>query len=226
MIRGNTFGYPVTGFTDVDLGACRGRVFDQLAAGWVIVLPGAMYLPDAPLLWYTREAALAAGWNVLAVWDTYDGTGDARAWVEERAMSALAYVGNGARPVLAAKSITTLAAPIAAQLGLPAAWLTPLIAAGKRGEPSAAVTETVIRGLRAATAPSLLVGGTADALWDGALARSIPAGEVVEIPGGDHVLQIPGAPEQSIDALRIVTEAIARFLADLERPLTGSSRSR
>jgi hypothetical protein len=191
--------------TDVDLGVCKGRVFDQSADGWAIVLPGAIYLPDAPLLWFAREAALAAGRNVLAVWDTFDGQGDATEWVEERAEAAIRHVGANRRPVVIAKSLTSLAARLAGERNLPAVWLTPLLSGSSHAE-------LVVAGLSASTAPCLLIGGSADNLWDGDTARSIASAEILEIADADHALQIPGDPTKSIEALRTVTEAIARFL--------------
>ena len=206
---------------DVDLGVCLGRVFDRGADAWAIVLPGANYSPDAPLLWFAREAALAAGRNVLAVWDTFDGGGDAMAWVEQRAEAAVHHVGAEMRPLLIAKSLSSLASPLAARLQLPAVWVTPLISAH-----ATSLAADVVNGLSAATAPSLLVGGTADATWDGALARSIPTGEVVEVADGNHALQISGAPMKSIEALLVVTEAIARFLRDRAAEERGHEGSR
>lgn len=170
--------------TDVDLGVCRGMRFDRGADAWVVLLPGANYPTTAPLLWFAREAALAAGRNVLAVVDSRRGRGDdPYRWAEERAEAALRHVGAGARPILVAKSITSLAAPLAARLGLPAVWLTPLI-----NEAGTSISQAVIDGLAEASAPFLLIGGSADPSWDGARARSLVRGEVLEIRDADHLL--------------------------------------
>lgn len=192
--------------TDVDLGVCQGARFDIGADAWVILLPGARYPTTAPLLWFAREAALAAGRNVLAVLDSRDAnSGDPHQWTDERAEAALHHVGDGARPILIAKSITSLAAPLAARLGLPAVWLTPLL-----GE------DAVVDGLAAATAPFLLIGGTADPSWDGARARSLRSAKVLEIADADHALQIPGDADRSLDALRGVSAAIAEFIGSVD----------
>lgn len=98
--------------TEVDLGPCRGLRFDCGSDAWVIVLPGANYPTTAPLLWFAREAALAAGRNVLAVVDSHDGASDPQQWAEERAAAALNHLEDAARPILVAKSITSLAAPL------------------------------------------------------------------------------------------------------------------
>jgi hypothetical protein len=206
----------------VDLGACRGVVHDCGVDRWAILLPGANYTPDAPLLWFAREVALAARRNVLAVVDTYERDRDASAWVDERAEAALRHAGSNDRPLLVAKSLTSLAAPLAARLGLPAIWLTPLIGRG-----GTSVSDAVVEGLTAATAPFLLVGGTSDPSWDGDIARSFPKAEVLELPGADHALQVPSDVARSLDALRTVVEGMSGFvdrLAGGRRPVTGSQR--
>lgn len=194
--------------TDVDLGVCRGHVFDGGADRWAILLPGAGYPVTAPLLWFAREAALAGGWNVLAVSDTFNRTDDPLRWVEERAQAAIRHVDGATPPLLIAKSLTSLAAPLAARLGLPAVWLTPLINAA-----GASVSQVVTDGLAAASAPCLLVGGTADPSWDAAIARSVPRAEVLEIGDADHLLQITGDPAGSVDVLHRVVSTVATFIA-------------
>ena len=193
---------------DVDLGVCRGKAFDIGADRWVILLPGAGYAVTAPLLWFAREAALAGGWNVLAVSDTFNGTDDPLRRAEERAEAAIRHVDGASPPLLIAKSLTSLAAPLAARLGLSAVWLTPLINAA-----GTSVSQLVTDGLAAASAPCLLVGGSADPTWDTAIARSVPRAEVLEIGGADHRLQIPGDVAGSVDALHRVVSAVATFIA-------------
>jgi len=202
--------------TDVDLGVCRGQAFDAGADRWVILLPGANYPPTAPLLWFAREAALAGGWNVLALTDTFNRTDDPLRWVEERANAAIQHVDGPTSPLLIAKSLTSLAAPLAARLGLSAVWLTPLINAA-----DVSVSRVVLDGLAAASAPCLLVGGTADPTWDAAIARSVPNAEVLEICEADHLLQIPGDVAGSVDALLRVVSAVATFIAG---PNTGDDQ--
>jgi len=189
---------------ELDLGLCRARRYATGAARWAIILPGAMYLPDAPLLWFAREAVLASGYNALAVWDTYHRDGDAREWVEIRLMAALDQVPDRT-PLLISKSLTSLASRIAAARNLPGVWLTPLVAAG---HPAAL---QVMEGLAAGRAPCLLVGGAADSSWDAAATRSVPQATIVEIADGDHALQVPGDVPRSLQALQTVTAAVATF---------------
>ncbi len=191
--------------SELDLGPCRGRVYDIGTDRWAVILPGAKYLPDAPALWFAREAALAAGRNVVAVWDTFDRTSEARRWVLERLEACLEFVADP-KPLLIAKSLTTLATGVAAERELPAVWLTPLLA----GDPRAA---HVVDGLRRAAAACLLVGGTADEVWDGELAESIATAKVVEIADADQALEVPGDIGRSIDVLRVVARAVEEFAA-------------
>ncbi len=193
--------------TDIDLGPCRARKYETGAARWAVILPGAMYLPDAPLLWFSREAVLAAGCNVLAVWDTFDHRGDRQQWVDERLQAALEHV-PATTPLLVTKSLTSLAARAAAERALPAVWLTPLISDVHPDAPA------VVAGLRASRAATLLVGGTADVSWDGATARAaVPHATVLEIADADHVLQVPGDLERSLAALATVARAVGDFAA-------------
>ncbi len=189
---------------DVDLGVCRGRSYAGDPARVVVVLPGARYLPFAPLLWFAREVALARGWSVLEVWDEYvDRSLDPWQWVDGRAEAALARAGE-AEILLVTKSISSRAATIAAERKLTGVWLTPLL-----HEPE------IAQGFERLSAPALLIGGTADESWDGELARR--AGhEVLELEGANHVLQIACDPLASVDALRRVVERIDAFVGALD----------
>jgi hypothetical protein len=193
----------------VELGPCSGTVFDSGASTWVVILPGAGYSAQSPLLWFARRAATDAGRNVLAVVDTYDRTVDAVAWVDERTEAALAFIRDrDPRPALITKSLTSLASSIAARDALPAIWLTPLIAAGHE------LTATVVAGLRGGSVPRLLIGGTADPSWDGAVARSFTKAEVLELDGADHGLEVTDLRTSAIN-LVTVAEAIRAFLEGL-----------
>jgi hypothetical protein len=120
-------------------------------------------------------------------------------------------------PLLIGKSLGTMAASLAADRSLPAVWLTPVL-----------TVPWVIAGLERATAPCLLVGGTADKLWDGALARRLTP-HVFEVDGADHGMYVPGPLTDSIAVLARVVTAVEEFLdaigwpgADAVRP-GGSS---
>jgi predicted alpha/beta-hydrolase family hydrolase len=124
-------------------------------------------------------------------------------WVGRQAAAGLdemAAATGAADLLVMAKSFGTLAAPLVAERCLPAVWFTPLL------------TEApTVAALRRAAAPSLLVGGTADPFWDGAIARSITP-HVVEIEGADHQLFVPGPLAASATVLGTVATAVERFL--------------
>jgi hypothetical protein len=126
------------------------------------------------------------------------------------------WVAGEAEPLLAertalviGKSLGTLAAGLTAARGLPAVWLTPLLAVPWAVPP-----------LRRASAPFLLVGGTADQLWDGALARSLSP-YVLEVEGADHGMLLPGAVGASVPVLGQVVAAVEEFLDGLGWPAAG-----
>lgn len=197
---------------ELRLGRYQAMTFDQGAASWAIVLPGAGYSAQAPMLWYARRAALAAGRSVLVVTDAFDRErDDPLEWVEARCAAAFRHVqGDGPRPLLIAKSLTSLAARFAAAEGLPAVWLTPLIA--DRGSRVAA---EVLAGLRAGTEARLLVGGSEDPSWDGAVAATLSNAEILELRDADHSLEVPADVTRSLDNLKRVADAVGRFTTRL-----------
>jgi len=167
-----------------------------------VLLPGLRYPTHAPLLWFSREVALARGYEVVELREPPPRDGDPFAWLRERAARLL-----GERPsegdVVIGKSLGSEAAGLVAERGLRAIWLTPLLD-----------RESVLAGLAAAQRPALLVGGTADPTWrPQALPAERPQLTLLELDGLDHALQRPGDPLASLEALRAVTERIERFLA-------------
>ncbi len=64
------------------------------------------------------------------------------------------------------------------------------------------------------SAPTLLIGGTADPLWDSNVAAASSA-EVLEVAGADHSLEFGGAVAPAIAALRLVMERMASFVDNL-----------
>jgi hypothetical protein len=158
----------------VDLGPCAGYEYEGDPARTAIALPGAM-LAGMPALWFAFEPLVDDGWRVVLVWDEYLGRSqEPSQWAISRAKAAAAHAGE-VRLVMA-KSLTTRVAGIAADWGWAAVWLTPLLD-----------DEDSVAGLRRRTAPALLVGGTADPSWDGALARELSE-DVLEVEGADHGL--------------------------------------
>jgi hypothetical protein len=171
-----------------------------------VVVPGLQYSADGPLLMYAGLAVDRRGGTVRRInWtlpDFGDGDGE-RAWVASRvseAIDAVVAATGVAAPVLIGKSLGSLAAPVAADRGLPAVWLTPVL-----------TDEPTVAALRRAAAPCLLIGGTADKVWDGRLAWSVTP-HVLEIDGADHGMFVPGRLQESAAVLGQVITAVENFL--------------
>ncbi|MEU5692966.1 hypothetical protein [Actinosynnema sp. NPDC020468] len=175
---------------------------DRLA----LVLPGGGYTPARPLLHLTRLVLLSLGWTVREVWwrpPAWPNPEERTAWVAEQASAALAEE-TASRVLLVGKSLGSPAAGLAAERALPAVWLTPLL-----------VEPAVVDRLRAATAPTLLVGGAADALWHADRAREL-GHALLEVPEADHALEVPADPVRSARILVEVTDRLNRFVAALD----------
>ena len=162
-----------------------------------VVLPGRMFGPYSPLLFYPTLALQARDVPVRAVhWPESPGT-DA-GWVRAQVEPLLDEVGA---TLIVGKSLGSFAAHLAAERGLAGIWLTPLLK-----DPG------VVAALRVATAPQLLVGGTADELaWDGAVARDLSP-HVCEVAGADHGMIVPGPLAASAAVLGRVVTAVEHFL--------------
>ena len=169
----------------------------------LVILPGARYPTRAPLLWFSREVAVARGYGVLEVLDEPPAGEDPFAWARDRASRALEH-DPSAHDVVIGKSLTSEAAGLVADRGLPAIWLTPLL-----DRPS------VLKGLDRTPSPTLLVGSTADQTWRPASLPDNVMLDLLELDGLDHGLQLPGDPLASLKALRTVTKRIDRFLGAL-----------
>jgi hypothetical protein len=186
----------------VDLGLCPGYEYAGDPGRTAVVLPGAI-LGGMPVAAFAIAPLTARGWRVVQLWDTWDRETDPVAWATARTEAALGYAGT--THLVIAKSITTLAAGVAADLALPAAWLTPLV-----------LDAACADGLRARSARALAIGGSADPAWNGALAREL-ADEVVELEDADHGLA-------RLDDLRRVADAVGAFADALRAPLARPPR--
>ena len=171
-----------------------------------VLLPGGGYMPARPLLHFARAVLVRHGWSVQEIWweppPTSWNMDEREKWVLDRARQAVD-AEQADRVLLVGKSLGTLAAPLAADRGLPAIWFTPLITLGG-----------VLEALRRSAAPTLLVGGTHDRWWDGAAVRTLDH-QYVEIPGADHGLELGDDPVGSVQILKDVTAAVSRFVEGL-----------
>ncbi|MFC0528416.1 alpha/beta hydrolase [Phytohabitans kaempferiae] len=180
-----------------------------------LVIPGGMFGPHAPLLMYAAEAARARAASVRPFsWSRPDEPRhldpSARGpWVladVTPALDRLAREWPAATPLLIGKSLGSYASVLAADRGLPAVWLTPVL-----------TDPWVVDGLRRMTAPFLLVGGTADRMWDGDLARGLTP-HTLEVEGADHGMHVPGRLASSAAVLGQVATAVEDFLDEAVWP--------
>ncbi|KAB8190806.1 alpha/beta hydrolase [Nonomuraea phyllanthi] len=191
MVPERIFGFPTRHQGDPD------RV--------AVLLPGGGYMPARPLLHYARTVLAHHGWTVQEVWwepPTAGSYAEREAWVVERARAAVDAESAG-QVLLVGKSLGTLAASFAAERRLPAIWLTPLLN-----------VESVVAGVRRSQEPTLLVGGTADTVWDAELVRGL-GHPYLEVPDANHGMEIVEDPVRSAGILRDVTAEMARFVSGL-----------
>ncbi|MGN6636449.1 MAG: hypothetical protein ACTHJ6_13470 [Oryzihumus sp.] len=147
------------------------------------------------------------GWSVREVrWENGD-----RATAEEAAREAAHALDQvtARQHVVVAKSLGGSALPHAVKRGLPGVWLTPVLT-------SPAVAKATAR----LTAPSLVVGGTADQFWD-SHAGVGPGARVLELRGADHCLEYGTDVYRSLGALREVVDAVAAFVDALDGESTA-----
>ncbi|MYX15626.1 alpha/beta hydrolase [Streptomyces sp. SID8374] len=179
-----------------------------------LVVPGVGYSPARPLLHCASSVLRQHGWTVQELWwqvpDGFRefGVDERTAWVEWQ-VGRVIDAEAGACRLVVGKSLGSLACATAGDRGIAAAWLTPLLTFGH-----------VARALRRAQAPTLLVGGTADQLWDADVAASLRH-DVLEIPSADHGLELPGDAVGSVEVLRQVVARLDRFVGSLGRAEAG-----
>lgn len=174
--------------------------------GRAVVLPGGSgYTVDHPLLWWTCQVLAENGWRVVAVrWEIDDAArADAVGFVGRAAQQALDLAGDADRTLVVGKSFGTLALPWASERGWPGVWLTPVLSSLE-----------VADGLGEDHPPALLVGGSADEMWDANIAR-VPGVEVLEIDDADHILYTTGSWRRSFDHLGRTLEAVEQFARGL-----------
>lgn len=171
----------------------------------VIVLPGRTFGPHTPQLFFPMLAAQRRGATVVALSWTDPETsrlldGPARIdWVDRQVAPVLRGRDPG-RALVVAKSLGTLAAVRSVSRRTPAIWVTPLL-----------TDPAVVAALRRWEAPQLLVGGTADVLWHGPVARELTE-HVLEIPDADHGLLVSGPLSASAHTIAMLADAAEAFL--------------
>lgn len=175
--------------------------------GVALVAPGRSYPPTAPLLDFAKVALLQHGVTVQQIWwdSLTRGEEESEPWVRRHV--AAAHAQEDADHVLVVgKSLGTLAASYAAERGLDAIWLTPLL-----------TTPAVVEALGANAGRQLLVGGLADELWDPAVARELEEGgcQVLAVPDADHGMGTRDAVRTAEIHLE-VARAVETYLSGLD----------
>ena len=179
---------------------------DGDSRGVALVLPGRAYSPSAPLLEFARRGLLQHGLTVQQLWWDSESRGeeDPEQWVRRHV--AAAHAREDADHVLVVgKSLGTRAASYAAERGLDAVWLTPLL-----------VDPVVAEAIAANAGRQLLVGGLADELWDPAVARELADNgcDVLSVADADHSMGTDDAVRTAEIHVE-VARAVDTFLAGL-----------
>jgi hypothetical protein len=173
-----------------------------------VVIPGGAFGPAAGLLMYTGIVAQRRGATVHRhSWSQRPSEPfepKIESWVCNEIGPLLDGVSGS--PLLIGKSLGTNAAMLAAERCLPAVWLTPLL-----------TVPWVVSALERATAPLQLVGGTGDAMWDGATARRLSP-YVLEVEDADHGMCVPGPVSESVAVLGRVVAVMDEFLDAIAWP--------
>lgn len=189
-------------------------VTDATVTKRALIIPGGRGGPYTPWCMYPADAAEARGAEIdMLWWSRMDpGVGligpegdDRGTWTDTDLAPAFAKHGP-AKSLVIAKSLGTFATGFAAEHGNPAVWLTPLL-----------ISPRVVDGLRRATAPFLLVGGTGDHSWNPDLARELTP-FVHEIPDADHGFYVPGGLGETLKALAGIVAAVETFLDEVVWP--------
>ncbi|GAA1347520.1 hypothetical protein [Arthrobacter roseus] len=183
--------------------AWRGSSANSDQAKVAVLLPGANYPVEAPLLFWVAEMLVGSGWHVQAVRWTLDDAARSEPYeyTANAAQQAIADAPTTETTLIVAKSFGTLCIPWADEADIPGLWLTPIL------------TDEKVRATLAATSRrDVLIGGSRDELWDGGR-RDEKASTFIEIAGADHGLQIPGDWGASMDAHRDVVTHAENFVA-------------
>jgi hypothetical protein len=169
-----------------------------------VILPGSGYTVLGPLLYWGARILEQGGWHVRAVeWAPEDlRQDDPREAIEAQVEAAFAAAPPSGTRLVLAKSLGTFAAPWALARGIPGVWLTPVLTFPAVG--------TALR--ERATSHDLVVGGTADAFWRPETIAGTAA-TVLEIPGADHSLLVPGHATESRVLQERVFGAVERHVA-------------
>jgi hypothetical protein len=185
---------------------------DGEPVGTAYLVPGRGYPAVAPLLYFAQYALLQHGWSVRHLWwdpPPYEDDEQTAAWVREQVQAAMPTPGGEGRVLVVAKSLGTFAAPLVAERGYEAVWLTPLLE-----------LPLLVDAMEANPARQLLVGGVADFAWDvDVAARLAEQGcDVLELPDADHGMMAPGDVVRGAELHVEVVRGLDAWLAAITGP--------
>lgn len=172
-----------------------------------LVLPGAHYTADNPLLFLAATVLTECGYEVWALDWTFTASThtEGREFVKHGADALLRAANEDAagahyeRTLVLTKSISSHALPWAEEHGFPGIWLTPVLD-----------HDAVAEAFREAQLQHLTVGGSADPHWKDDF--TFPDGITsLEIPDANHSLQVPGDWRRTIESFEITMGAIEQF---------------
>lgn len=170
-----------------------------------VLLPGAGYKVEFPLLYWPAQILTGLGWHVQAVrWTDDDEPGDdPHSLAAHAAEYAFAQAPEAAVRLIVAKSFGSLAIPWAEAAGIPAVWLTPIL-----------TVEAVRAAVLGSVKPDLFIGGSQDRLWD-TTGLDGGSGKYVEVPGTGHSLEAAGEWRASVAAQTQVFNHVEDFVDTL-----------
>jgi hypothetical protein len=174
----------------------------EASVGRALVLPGGYYSVDQPLLFWACHVLAQASWRVVTMRWRWEDTEDRLRFVEDGAARLDLEAGPAARTLVVAKSLGCYAAAWASAHDYPAVWLTPVL-----------TDDFVADALGRYSTSALLVGGSADRVWDSARATGTGLRRL-EISGADHGLQLPDW-RSSIAVLQQTLTAIDDFACEV-----------
>ncbi|MDP9801547.1 hypothetical protein J2S49_001623 [Arcanobacterium wilhelmae] len=169
--------------------------------GLALLLPGKAYPTQMPQLYFAKQVALAAGYNVRELaWDPgMEWSVPAITAEVEKALE-----GNDLPLVIFAKSIGSLSSVYAAEHSVRSVWITPTLD-----------TPEVIEAIGANTAAQFAFGGTEDGYWNSEAASTWPENvRVLEFPGADHSLLVAGNPARGAAIVGEYTTAMVEFASE------------
>lgn len=171
-----------------------------------LVLPGAGYTVQAPLLYWPVLALTQAGWDVWSVDWHADVKGpaprDIAQFVEDAVAQALAEIPDAPAAVIG-KSLGTYALPYFVDWKVRAAWLTPILTDPRIAQAACGASDR-----------HLFVGGTADPTWrpEGVLN---PHSETITVESGNHSLEMTetGWRSSAFDQIEVLRRLVDHVTA-------------